>query len=62
MTTELTIDERNQRSFDTFRKIFALGDKNGNPRFPLADIERQDDYFVRGCPSGSGALNQLTFN
>ena len=54
MTTELTIDERNQRSFDTFRKIFALGDKNGNPRFPLADKERQDDYFVRGCPSGSG--------
>ena len=54
MTTELTIDERNQRSFDTFRKILALEDENGNPRFPLADKERQDDYFVRGCPSGSG--------
>lgn len=34
MTTELTIDERNQRSFDTFRKILALEDENGNPRFP----------------------------
>lgn len=54
MTTELTIDEHNQRSFDTFRKIFALEDTNGNPRFPLADKERQDDYFMQGCPSGSG--------
>lgn len=54
MTTELTIDERNQCSFDTFRKIFALENEDGTPRFPLADAERQDDYFIQGCPSRSG--------
>lgn len=54
MTTELTIDERNQQSFDTFRKIFTLEDKNGNPRFPLADYDDTEDYFIRGCPTGAG--------
>lgn len=54
MTTELTIDERNQQSFDIFRKILALEDENGNPRFPLADFDRPEDYFIRGCPTGAG--------
>lgn len=54
MTTELTIDERNQQSFDMFRKILALEDENGNPRFPLADEDYPDDYFIRSCPTSAG--------
>lgn len=54
MTTELTIDERNQRSFDIFRKILAQEDENGNPRFPLADKDYPNDYFMRGCPADAG--------
>lgn len=54
MTTELTIDERNQQSFDIFRKILAQEDENSNPRFPLANENRADDYFIRSCPTSAG--------
>ena len=54
MTTELTIDERNQQSFDIFRKILAQEDENGNPRFPLANENRADDYFIRSRPTSAG--------
>ena len=54
MTTELTSDERNQRSFDVFRKIFALDNEDGTPRFPLADDNHPDDHFIKSCPTKSG--------
>ena len=52
MTTELTIDERNQRSFDTFRKILALENEDGTPRFPLADYDHPDDPIIRNSTYG----------
>lgn len=53
MTTELTIDERNQQSFDMFRKILASEDENGNPRFPLADFDHPDDRLIQNSTYGS---------
>lgn len=52
MTTELTIDERNQRSFDTFRKIIASENEDGTPRFPVADFDRPDDLVIRSSTYG----------
>lgn len=52
MTTELTIDERNQQSFDMFRKIITSENEDGTPRFPVADFDHPDDLVIRSSTYG----------